>query len=307
MSTKKPIPVIMDTDIGTDIDDTWALGMMLKCPELDVRLITSATGNTTYRAKLIAKMMEAAQRTDIPIGVGIHECDEDDVLRSWIDGCSLEDYPGKIHHDGVAAIVETIMNSPEPMTLLCIGPVPNIARALEIEPRIAAKTNFVGMHGSINCSCDGVKGRVPEYNVVKDVPAAQRVFSAPWRDMTITPLDTCGMVRLEGEQYQSVMRSSDPIVREIIDSYKVWSQYKNTNAEITTSILFDTVAVYLTYASEHLHMQRMGIKITDDGFTVPDESGRKINVALSWKDMDAYKKMLVDRLLSPAVVEASVV
>ena len=64
------IPVILDTDIGDDIDDTWALALMLKCPELDVKLVVSDTGDTTYRAKIIAKMLEVAGRTDIPVGVG---------------------------------------------------------------------------------------------------------------------------------------------------------------------------------------------------------------------------------------------
>ena len=48
------IPVIFDTDIGDDIDDTWALVMLLKSPNLDVRLITTDYGNTVYRAKIVS-------------------------------------------------------------------------------------------------------------------------------------------------------------------------------------------------------------------------------------------------------------
>ena len=53
---KKRIPVILDTDIGGDIDDTWALAMLLKSPELDVRLVVSDTGDTTYRSRIIARI-----------------------------------------------------------------------------------------------------------------------------------------------------------------------------------------------------------------------------------------------------------
>ena len=67
----KKIPVILDTDIGTDIDDTWALAFLLKCPELDVKLITTASGDTFERAKIVAKILEIAGRTDIPIGLGL--------------------------------------------------------------------------------------------------------------------------------------------------------------------------------------------------------------------------------------------
>ncbi len=74
MSNK--IPVIFDTDIGTDIDDSWALGLMLKCSELDPRLITTATGDTEYRARIVGKLLELTDRTEIPIGVGLSEPDE---------------------------------------------------------------------------------------------------------------------------------------------------------------------------------------------------------------------------------------
>jgi hypothetical protein len=65
------IPVILDTDIGDDIDDTWALAMVLKCPELDLKLVVGDQRKSLYRAKLIAKFLERAGRTDIPVGVGL--------------------------------------------------------------------------------------------------------------------------------------------------------------------------------------------------------------------------------------------
>ena len=52
----KKIPVILDTDIGGDIDDIWALAMLLKSPELDLRLVTTNTGNTEYRARVAARL-----------------------------------------------------------------------------------------------------------------------------------------------------------------------------------------------------------------------------------------------------------
>lgn len=69
---QKRIPVILDTDIGGDIDDTWALAMLLNSPELDLKLVVTDTGNTTYRAKVAAKLLEVAGRTDVPIGIGLH-------------------------------------------------------------------------------------------------------------------------------------------------------------------------------------------------------------------------------------------
>ena len=66
------IPLILDTDIGTDVDDVWALVFLLNCPEVDVKLITTCTGDTEYRARLVAKILSELDREDIPIGIGLH-------------------------------------------------------------------------------------------------------------------------------------------------------------------------------------------------------------------------------------------
>ncbi len=289
--SEQKIPVILDTDIGGDIDDTWALAMMLKSPEIDVKLILTDTGNTTYRAKIVAKMLEIAKRTDIPIGIGIHLSNDTGGQEPWVKDYDISSYPGKIYEDGVGALIETIMSSPETITLICIGPVPNISSALEREPRIAQKARFVGMHGSIRKGYDGNDSISAEYNVVAYPKDCQKVFTAPW-DMTITPLDTCGLVRLRGEKYKKICESNDPLIKAVIENYNIWA--KGTPNE--SSVLFDTVAIYLAFSKELLVMEELGIRVTDDGYTVIDDNAKKINCATSWKDLSAYEDFLVSRL-----------
>ena len=91
------IPVILDTDIGSDIDDTWALAMLLKSPELDVKLVVSDTGDTTYRSRVIAKLLEVAGRTDVPVGVGSRfDSPRAYPQESWVKDYDLGDYPGPV-------------------------------------------------------------------------------------------------------------------------------------------------------------------------------------------------------------------
>jgi len=286
------IPVILDTDIGGDIDDTWALAMMLKSPELDVRLVVTDTGNTTYRAKVAAKMLEVANRTDVPVGIGLHLSDDEGPQSPWVEGYDLFSYPGTIYKDGVGALIDTIMNSPEPITLICIGPVPNISAALEREPGIAKKTRFVGMHGSVRKGYDGSEKVSAEYNVVAYPKECQKVFTAPWKDMTITPLDTCGLVNLKGEKYKKVADSDNPIAKAVIENYNIWSK----RAPDRSSVLFDTVAIYLSFSQELLVMERLGISVTDDGYTVIDNNAQLINCAMEWKNLSAFEDLLMDRL-----------
>lgn len=304
MSNVKKIPVILDTDIGGDIDDTWALAMMLNCPELDVKLVVSDTGDTEYRAKICAKLLERAGRSDIPVGVGIRFPSDGprEAQALWVQDYDLSRYPGVVHPDGVRAIINTINAGPEPVTLIAIGPVPNIAEALRREPGIAAKTRFVGMHGSIRKNLFGKDGAIAEYNVEQDIPACQKVFAAPWQSMTITPLDTCGIVQLQGELYARLRRNATALVQDVLENYHIWNEHHQRpfEADKTSSILFDTVAVHLAYSTQFLMMEPMRLRVDDKGFTVPDPQGQVINVALAWQDLEGYYAELVRRLLYSA-------
>ena len=221
------------------------------------------------------------------------------VQGTWTDGYDLKKYPGKVYEDGVAAIIGTIMNSPQPVTLIAIGPVPNIAEALRREPRIAQKAKFVGMHGSVRKGY-GPTPPCPEYNVKMHTPDCQAVFSAAW-DMTITPLDTCDLIRLSGEKYQAVRRCQDPLIQALVENYRHWSIRDGQilpQFEERSSVLFDTVAVYLAFCQGLAVMEDLPIRVTDDGMTVIDEKhGKKMHVATAWKDLPAYEDFLVKRLI----------
>jgi inosine-uridine nucleoside N-ribohydrolase len=295
-----PAPVILDTDIGDDIDDTWALALLLKSPELDLKLVVGDYGEAPYRARLLAKLLERAGRTNVPVGMGLDIAPHGDGRQAaWIKNYDLKAYPGKVHPDGVQAIVDTIMNSPQTVTLICIGPVPNIAEALKREPRIAQHARIVAMAGSVRVGYNGAKPPQAEWNVKCDPKAMQSVFAAPW-DITITPLDTCGLVILSGDRYRRVREATDRNVADVIANYRIWLVNQPTlpadMADKRSSTLFDPVAVYLAIGPEQCVMEKLGLRVTDDGFTVVDPQARQVNVATQWKDLGAYEDFLVDRL-----------
>lgn len=295
------IPVILDTDIGSDIDDTWALIMLLNCPELDLRLVTTVGGDTVYRAHLTAKLLQTAGRSDIPIAAGLNDPEGGQKFQQpWLEGFDPGAYPGQILDDGAQAMVDVIMASPKPVTVIAIAVATNIARALEIEPRIASKCRFVGMHGSIYIGYDGQPGAVAETNVRYDVPALRKVFAAPWLEKIITPLDTCGLVVLDGERYQQVCHSENPMLKALIENYKIWAKLvswmKVDYEDVKTSVLFDTVAVYLAYSADLLEMETIHLGVSDDGLTLLDPAGDEVKTALRWRNLDSFYQHLLERL-----------
>ena len=302
-SPTKAIPVILDTDIGDDIDDTWALLMLLKSPQFDVKLITTTYGNAEYRAKLIAKFLTIAKRTDIPVGLGAGKQGGIGKERAWVEGYKLSDYPGKIYQDGVAAVIDTIEKSPEPITVLAIGPLDTMAAVVAKRPDIVKKAKFVGMDGSIYKGYDGAAKPSPEYNIEVSILAAQKVFTAPWMEMVITPLDTCGLVRLSGERFESLKRSKDPAVQALLDCYRVWSGKAKVDELKVSSVLFDTVAIYLADpgpdSKSLVEMKTVPLVVTNNGFTRVDPKGQNVSAAIAWKNLDAYNDLLVKILLTP--------
>lgn len=303
-ASAKKIPVIYDSDIGDDIDDTWALTMLLKSPEFDVKLVVGDNQKAIYRAKLFAKLLTAAGRTDIPVGMAFGGKDGGGRQSKYVEDYDLKSYPGKVYEDGVQAIIDTIMNSENKITVIAVGPLPNIAEALKRQPEIAKKARFVGMHGSVRLGYGGNKNISAEYNVKAAISACQQTLSADW-PITITPLDTCGLIHLRGEKYNKIRNSSDPLTKALIYNYRIW-RLNNQPGEIKTdetasSTLFDTVAVYLAFSQKLCKMENLPIRVDDEGFTRIDEAGKKMKVATSWKDMAAFEDLLTERILAPVV------
>jgi inosine-uridine nucleoside N-ribohydrolase len=168
------------------------------------------------------------------------------------------------------------------------------------------------MHGSVRKGYGGSPKPSPEYNVRASVKEARKVFTAPWK-MTITPLDTCGIVQLKGGKYQKVLKKSSPLTRALIANYHAWYRQglinqnkdlvgaelnKKVNQKLhsSSSTLFDTVAVYLAMSTDLVKMEKLGIRVTDDGHTKIDGDAKVINCATEWKNLGAFEDFLIERL-----------
>ena len=300
------IPVIIDTDVGTDVDDMWALAFALRCPELDIRLITTCTGNVEYRAALVAKLLEVAGRTDIPIGLGLSLDAAPEPQKAWIEDYQLDLYPGVVLKDGVGAICDTVNQSENPVTLIAIGPLPNIAAALQRAPSIIENSKFIGMHGSLRIGYLGAPKPMKEYNVKQHALSCKSVFEAGW-EKEVTPLDTCGNIILTGDNFQRVRNSADDLVRAVIENHLIWYEavasspvvgpfIKKMDPQVQSSILYDCVAIYMAFSNDGLVYEKLPITITEDGKTLIDDDGSVVNCATSWSDIEAFYSFLSARL-----------
>ena len=109
----------------------------------------------------------------------------------------------------------------------------------------------------------------PEWNLKANVPAAKTALLAPWKQAVITPLDTCGLVRLGGERFAALKRCPDPVIRALLENYRLWAGKGAVDELTESSVLFDTVAVYLAWpgAKPLLCLEDLRIDVRDDGTT----------------------------------------
>jgi inosine-uridine nucleoside N-ribohydrolase len=300
-------PVVLVTDIGSDIDDSWALALILRSPELDLKLVLTDPADTQYRAVVTAKLLQNAGRGDIPIAIGDNSGpmgDSAKTLIPWIAGYDIAKYPGKVYPDGISALIDTIETSPEPVTVVAIGPIHSLALALKRAPGIASRCRFVGMFGSFDVGYGGSRTPSAETNVRVSPDGLRTVLAAPWKDILLTPLDTCGLVQLDGERYHRIWcATSDPLLGSLIQSYCIFAPRQDwMNCDFFTqrsTTLFDCVAAYLAYSEKRVAIETVRFDVTDDGFTRRSPKGAyTARVALRWTDKDGFEAHLAGRLLA---------
>lgn len=292
-----PTPVILDTDIGSDIDDTWALALLLASPELDLKMVVTDSHDVVGRARIAAKFLQSVGRTDVEVGIGRRMDDRGGPQFEWAANYDLKSYPGTVYEDGVGAMIKVIMSSPRPVTLIVIGPTPNIGEALKREPGIAKKAVIVAMSGSVYRGYGNKTAPEPEYNVKDDVSSSAAMYKAGW-PVLIAPLDTAGVIRLDGETYRQVFNAANPLCRTLMENYQIWLKNQKTSLQFEqqSSTLFDCLAVFLAHSRNFVEIERLKLEVTPDGSTRISPAGSQIEAATAWKDLAGFEKYLAGRL-----------
>jgi purine nucleosidase len=208
--------IIFDTDPGTD--DAMALMLALNSPELDVRAITVVPGNTTAQQGLenALRMVSLANRCDIPVAAGAqHPLFQKLITAEFWHGknglANIELPPSKCKVDvrfGPDLIIELVHASPHEITLVPVGPLTNIALAVEKDPSIVPLVReVVLMGGSIK---GGNVNAAAEANIYNDPEAAQIVFQAGW-PLTMVGLDVGDKTLFGRKHLEQLARTHGPV------------------------------------------------------------------------------------------------
>src|SRR6266478_6083095 len=256
-----PEKVIIDTDIGDDVDDAFALALALRSPELQIIGITTTFGDTETRAKLVDRFLTEADRPEIPVAAGTPTVSKGTFTqRRYAEG----GHSAKPSHpDAVSFILEQTRRYPGQVTLIAIGPLMNVGAAIDKDAATFRKLKrVIIMGGSIKRGYGDLGFGTPtppqpEWNILNDIPSAQRLFAAGVR-LYVMPLDST-QLKLDEVKRAFLFNQGTPITDALTLLYHQWGQ--------ETPTLFDPMTIAFLVSPSLCPVQPMHIRVDELGFT----------------------------------------
>ena len=290
-----PQLVILDTDIGDDIDDAFALALVLRSPELRLLGVETAFGDTELRARLVDRYLKAVGRQDIPVmaGVGtksVHFTQAAYAMQS----------PEVKHRGAVDFLLGQIRAHPGQITLIAIGPLFNVQAAIARDPATFKKLKrVVIMGGSVYRGYDGKDGArqnapSPEWNILCD-PAGATALLGSGVPVFVMPLDST-QIHLENPALGAVLAHGSPLTDQLTLLYHQWTGAN----EWRRPTLFDPVAVTYVIRPNLCPATPMRLEVDDKGFTKPVEGVPNAQVCLH-SDEKGFLEFLLGRIAGETV------
>jgi inosine-uridine nucleoside N-ribohydrolase len=307
------IPILLDFDIGDDIDDTFALATVLASPELDLRGVTTVGEDSYKRAQIACRFLEAVG-VKAPVAAGlpnkttkplpywqvqygnhasVYFRDPKPVrekVKVVKDGKTKEQLAPVAAHD---FLYRQLKANPGELTIVAVGPLSNIAALLEKYPdAMPMIKRIVLMGGSVKRGYQDGSAPQAEYNIAADIKAAQAVFKSGV-PLVVAPLDATAMLKLDAGRQKKLFDAGSILTLSVQALVQLWQ-------DKDVPILYDPVAVTLAHTEKFCTMTDMRLEVDDKGFTrigKNDKQNDKPNARVATGiQKDAFLDWLVARL-----------
>lgn len=289
--------VIVDTDIGDDVDDAFALSLALASPELQLAGISSAWGDTALRARMIDRMLCETGRDSIPVNAGVPTRSTTTFSQAPWARAGI----AKHHGDAVAFLLDQIRAHPHQVTLLALGPLTNVGAAIDRDPatfRLLRRVVLMG--GSIHRGY-GAPGAPPEpeYNIARDPASARKLFRSGV-PIFMLPLDST-QLKFDDAKQSELASLSTPLTDTLQVLVAEWSRGSHT----PTPTLFDAVAAAYTLNPATCPMTPLHIEVDDKGMTQATDGAPNAQACLQ-PHPQVFFDLLMPRLLHQHLVGSKV-
>lgn len=225
------IPIILDTDIGDDIDDLYALYFALCHPAIDVRAVTTVFGDSLRRARLVHKVLRMAGREDIPVGVGMrlsHQRKKRQQL--WPDAQSVDSYLDFVAADdpeidmqfptAQEVFYSVFRNCEQQTAIVGIGALSNIAAFIDnvTAPEICQQIKCIAIMGGENDLL------INDWNMLCDPEAADIVLSSEFTVFMGTSQLTSRIIMPMEQVEAEFGHKPEPMYRALSECTRLWAK-----------------------------------------------------------------------------------
>lgn len=284
----QPEKVIIDTDIGDDIDDAFAIALALRSPELQIIGISTTFGDAETRAKIVDRMLGEAGRQDIPVAAGVNTGAKTGLSqRRYGEGGH---FARSSHPVAADFILDQIRRNPGEITLICIGPLFNVGAMIDKDPQTFRKLKrVVIMGGSIDRGYGDPYAPPtppePEWNIKNDPASAQKLFTSGV-PLYVMPLDSTNL-KLDEVRREFLFRQGTPLTDALTILYHQWGGQ--------TPTLFDPMAVAFVVDPKLCPVQPMNIVVDARGMTGRGDAAANAQVCLH-SDPEAFFRFYLERV-----------
>jgi inosine-uridine nucleoside N-ribohydrolase len=285
--------VILDTDIGDDIDDAFALALVLESPELKPLGITTTYGQTHVRARIVDRYLHSVKRTEIPIAAGAETPHPNPLTQ--LKYAENSPYPDRDFPSAAAFVLEQIRLHPDEITLISIGPLVNVGAMIDADPSTFRKLKRVVMMGGSIYRGYGdfpflkAHGPEPEWNILRGIVSARKLL-ASGVPVYMMPLDST-QLKLDETKREILFSHGSPLTDQLTLLYHEWGQ--------VTPTLFDPMAVAYALDPDMCPVTRLHIQVDDKGYTRVEPGTPNVWACLH-SDSDRFFNLLMSRLLQAA-------
>jgi purine nucleosidase len=276
--------VIIDTDIGDDVDDAFALALAVKSPELEVLGITTTFGDTETRAKIADRLLGEVGHAEIPVMAGKPTAVTNNPM-SQRKYAESGHFTKNSHPDAVEFILDQIHKHPGEITLIAIGPLMNIGAAIDKDADTFRKLKrVVLMGGSVRRGYDdlGYNAPVPpmpEWNILNDVASAQKLF-ASGVPLYVMPLDST-QLKLDEVKRAFLFSQGTAVTDQLAILYHLWGQ--------ETPTLFDPMTIAFALRPDLCPVTALHIRIDEKGLTREEPGPPNAQVCLNSNPDDFFR------------------
>src|ERR1017187_2847320 len=277
-----PEKIIIDTDIGDDVDDAFALALAVKSPELQVLGVTTTFGDTEARAKIVDRFLGEVGRAEIPVMAGKSTATKNPMSQRKY----RESHFAKASHgDAVEFLLGQIRKYPGEITLIAIGPLMNVGAAIDKDAATFRKLKRVVLMGGSMRRGYGDLGYtapvppMPEWNILNDVPSAQKLF-AVGVPLYVMPLDST-QLKLDEVKRAFLFSQGTAVTDQLAVLYQLWGQ--------ETPTLFDPMTLVFALRPELCPVTGMHIRVDAKGFTREEPGAANAQVCLDSNAENFFK------------------